>query len=368
MAIFNSAVLTRKGNELLIDAAAGNRITFTRMIVGCGEYTDAERERSKLEKMENLKDAKQEFTFSAYKKVSEQCFLLTVVISNRELAKGYKITEIGVYGKISDDSEDFLCSIAVTNSIEESDTFPPYNGLQECQIVQDYYVTISPDAEVTVITKGASVLIEDFLATIEEIKQKFEEKIEALKKSFQDGVDKIYIYLKGLGFTPADRSPDEICNAIQRIYDERYGTGYDEGRRQGQQDVINNPSAYGIALVTDIIEHMKASDWRTDFGGTSCIYTAAKNGNVNIWFRVNFDYDHPHGANAGDVYIYRNNTAIHKFSASDLGYNVSEGGYASYTSTDFEQNTSSYYFDEGDEIRVEAAGNGSAGMLVVLIY
>lgn len=68
------------------------------------------------------------------------------------------------------------------------------------------------------------------------------------------------------------------------------------------------------------------------------------------------------------MYIYRNNTAIHKFSASDLGYNVSEGGYASYTSTDFEQNTSSYYFDEGDEIRVEAAGNGSAGMLVVLIY
>ena len=97
MAIFNSAVLTRKGNELLIDAAAGNRITFTRMIVGCGEYTDAERERSKLEKMENLKDAKQEFTFSAYKKVSEQCFLLTAVISNRELAKVYKITEIVVY-------------------------------------------------------------------------------------------------------------------------------------------------------------------------------------------------------------------------------------------------------------------------------
>lgn len=99
MAIFNSAVLTTRGSGLLIDAVAGDKITFTRMVVGCGEYSDEERERNSLERMMCLKDARQEFAFSAYKKVSEQCVLLTAVISNRELVSSYKITEIGVYGK-----------------------------------------------------------------------------------------------------------------------------------------------------------------------------------------------------------------------------------------------------------------------------
>ena len=168
MAVFNSSVLTARGSELLVDAVAGDQITFTRMVVGCGVYSDAERERNSLEKRTALKDARQEFTFSAYKKVSEQCVLLTAVISNRELDYSYKITEIGIYGKRSRDTEDFLCSVAVTKSLEESDTFPPYNGLQECQIVQDYYITISPDAEVSVITQGACVLREEF----EELKER----------------------------------------------------------------------------------------------------------------------------------------------------------------------------------------------------
>ena len=167
MAVFNSSVLTSRGSELLVDAVAGDQITFTRMVVGCGVYSDGERERNSLEKRTALKDARQEFTFSAYKKVSEQCVLLTAVISNRELDYSYKITEIGIYGKRSQDAEDFLCSLAVTKSLEESDTFPPYNGLQECQIVQDYYITISPDAEVSVITQGACVLREEF----EELKE-----------------------------------------------------------------------------------------------------------------------------------------------------------------------------------------------------
>lgn len=183
MAVFNSAVLTTRGNELLVDAVAGDRITFTRMVVGCGEYSDRERERSVLERMTSLKDIKQEFTFSAYKKVSEQCVLLTAVISNRELDYSYKITEIGIYGKRTGDEADFLCSIAVTKSLEESDTFPPYNGLQECQIVQDYYITISPDAEVSVNTQGACVLREEF----ELIKQTLSTEISSLK---EDKLDK----------------------------------------------------------------------------------------------------------------------------------------------------------------------------------
>ena len=54
--------------------------------------------------------------------------------------------------------------------MEETDSFPPYNGLRECQIIQDYYITISPDAEVTVNTQGAAALAEDLERLREELK------------------------------------------------------------------------------------------------------------------------------------------------------------------------------------------------------
>lgn len=161
MSIFNSAVLTRRGNELLVTAAAGKQIIFTRLVTGCGIYSEEEKQRSKLEQATALKDQKQEFPFSKYEKASETSVLLTAIVSNLELTEGYKITEIGVYGKEVGAEEDFLCSIAVTRSLEETDSFPPYNGLRECQIIQDYYITISPDAEVVVNTQGAAALAID---------------------------------------------------------------------------------------------------------------------------------------------------------------------------------------------------------------
>ncbi len=162
MGIFNSAVLTRAGNELLVTAAAGKQIEFTRMVTGCGIYTDEEKTRAALESAQSLKEQKQEFTFSTWEKESEQSVLLTAIISNKKLTEGYKMTEIGIYGKEVGAETDVLCSISVTESIEASDSFPPYNGLRECQIIQDYYITISPDAEVTVNMQGAAALAEDF--------------------------------------------------------------------------------------------------------------------------------------------------------------------------------------------------------------
>ena len=289
MAVFNSAVLTARGNELLVDAVAGDKIIFTRMVVGCGEYSEEEKERRVLEKATSLKDARQEFTFSAHKKVSEQCVLLTAVISNKELDYSYKITEIGVYGKRDEDEEDYLCSIAVTKSLEESDTFPSYNGLQECQIVQDYYITISPDAEVAVNTQGACVLREEFeylrneilevmknLATGafsevannltttvggyvldarqgKNLKDMIDEAnltLTNLQQSFQDGCKMIAAKLTSLGYITADNaSPEAICQQIQNMYDDRYSKGYSDGRKAGQDDVKNNPGAYGLHIL-----------------------------------------------------------------------------------------------------------------------
>lgn len=178
MAIFNSAVLTLKGNELLVTAVEGKQIEFTRLVTGSGVYTEAEQSRAALEQATGLKQQRQEFAFSSKKKVNEKCVLLTALITNKDLDVGYKITELGVYGKLAEDEEDFLCSITTTRSLEESDSFPPYNGLRECCIVQDYYITISPDAEVMINAKGAAALAED----LENFKTEMELKLEGIKR------------------------------------------------------------------------------------------------------------------------------------------------------------------------------------------
>ena len=166
MAIWRGAVLTRAGNELLVKAAAGKQIIFTRLVTGCGIYTEEEKDRAALANATALKQQVQEFPFSSYEKHSEQSVLLKAIINNKELTESYTMTEIGVYGKEVGAETDVLCSITVTNSLEESDLFAPYNGLKPDQIVMEYYITISPDAEVTVNMQGAAALAED----LEELK------------------------------------------------------------------------------------------------------------------------------------------------------------------------------------------------------
>lgn len=45
-----------------------------------------------------------------------------------------------------------------------------------------------------------------------------------------------------MGFTPAGKTPTNIRDTIQKIYNDRYNSG----RAQGQQDVKDNPGEYGI--------------------------------------------------------------------------------------------------------------------------
>ena len=84
MAIWRGAVLTRAGNELLVMAAAGKQIIFTRLVTGCGIYTEEEKDRAALANATALKQQVQEFPFSSYEKHSEQSVLLKALINNKE--------------------------------------------------------------------------------------------------------------------------------------------------------------------------------------------------------------------------------------------------------------------------------------------
>lgn len=64
--------------------------------------------------------------------------------------------------------------------------------------------------------------------------------VEELQQAFRDGVNKIYNKLVGLGFTPKSKSPVDINEAIQNVYDNRYKEGNTEGYNNGYKEGNTN--------------------------------------------------------------------------------------------------------------------------------
>lgn len=147
MAAFNSAVTTDQGLALVADMIAGEQLVFTKLVTGSGIYTEEEQERTSLQKATGLREIRQEFGFSNVSKVTDTCVLLKTLISNKELAEGYRMTEIGVYAKKKDDEGDgILYSISVA---KEADYIPHYNGFVAVEIIEEYYITVADTAEVS---------------------------------------------------------------------------------------------------------------------------------------------------------------------------------------------------------------------------
>lgn len=116
--------------------------------------------------------------------------------------------------------------------------------------------------------------------------------INNLKQSFQDGVNKIFNFLKGLGFTPSPNSPDGICNAIQNMYNKRYS----DGRLHGQNDVKENPSDYGISTGISQDQFVLRMS-REDFAVASDTYTIPHDGTCYLKFDAYASYSKSHNAN-----------------------------------------------------------------------
>lgn len=169
MAAFNAAVTTDQGLALVADMIAGEQLVFTKLVTGSGIYTEEEQERTSLQKATGLREIRQEFGFSNVSKVTDTCVLLKTLISNKELAEGYRMTEIAVYAKKKDDEGDgILYSISVA---KEADYIPHYNGFVAVEIIEEYYITVADTAEVSIQTSsGAPVLVEDFEKFKAEIK------------------------------------------------------------------------------------------------------------------------------------------------------------------------------------------------------
>ena len=155
MATFHKSILTSKGNDLLARAIGGEQIEFTRLEIGSGIYDGTEI----LQSMDKLKNKQQEFPFLRYEKVSEESVLLVAMVSNEELPTGYRMTEIGVYGKLKGADDEIFCSIT-TSVAGEDDFWPPFNGVAPVRMILRYHITISQDAVPCITVSDNMVLAE----------------------------------------------------------------------------------------------------------------------------------------------------------------------------------------------------------------
>lgn len=175
MAGFYPAVTTDVGIALAADLLVGENIEFTKLVTGSGVYEGEDLVRTNLQKATALKKRQQEFGFSSIEKMTDSCVLLKSLLTNKDLAEGYRIREIGVYARKRNDEDagdGILYSISVA---QEPDYLPPYNGMFAIEINQDYYITVSDASEVTIQARGAVALLEDFEKFREEMRKKLDE-------------------------------------------------------------------------------------------------------------------------------------------------------------------------------------------------
>ena len=225
MAAFNSAVTTDQGLALVADMIAGEQLVFTKLVTGSGVYDETEQERTSLQEVTMLKEQRQEFAFSDVSKVTDTCVLLKTLISNVDLTEGYRMTEIGVYAKKSGEEGDgILYSISVAR---EADYIPHYNGFVAVEIIEEYYITVSDTAEVSIqLGSGASVLIEDFEKFKIEIRNYIDLKIREAVGDVQEQIGDLSELMTENKCCLVD-AINEIADVIRPLIEYSYATNQD---------------------------------------------------------------------------------------------------------------------------------------------
>ena len=93
---FNNAVMTNAGARLLTRAQAGEiKIEFTRIAVGNGNYTAAEKTLDALQKRTALKSLKNSYTLSDIDVFSDYSVKVTALITNQDPVTGQTLQKCG---------------------------------------------------------------------------------------------------------------------------------------------------------------------------------------------------------------------------------------------------------------------------------
>lgn len=172
---YRDAVITNVGAALLarIEQSAA-ALEITKIVVGSGNYSAAEKEPAALRERTALKAAQNAYTPSSVVVSDATSIKVTTLISNVDpvtgdalVTSGYYINEIGVYCKEygGSSSTECLYCIAVTGGAT-GDYMPAYSGGGAAQITQDIYLTVGNAATTYVNIAGAAFLASDAAALI----------------------------------------------------------------------------------------------------------------------------------------------------------------------------------------------------------
>lgn len=170
---YRDAVITDKGAALLAKVESSTAaLEVTKIVIGSGTYSTAEKEASSLKTRTALKTAKNVYRPSSVAVSDDTSIKITVLISNIDpvtqdvlVTNGYFINEIGVYCKEygGASSTEVLYCIAVTSG-STGDYMPAYSGGGAAQILQDIYLTVGNAATTYVNIAGAAYLASDAAA------------------------------------------------------------------------------------------------------------------------------------------------------------------------------------------------------------
>lgn len=222
------AVVTNLGNELMMDAVVnGPKVAITEFAVGDGggEYYKPETS------MTELKNEVWRGTINSCEISSEASNIMIVTAICPGEVGDFTIREMAVFD--ADNNMIAICNCPATPKVTVTDG-----------VVNEIYL----EMEVALVSADAVEFIVDpniITATQKDI-QEIMDIIEMIKQSFQDGCDTLVSACTTYGATPASNSPSDISAAIKKIYDDRYS----DGRTKGQEDVITNPSEYGLSIKT----------------------------------------------------------------------------------------------------------------------
>ena len=134
MAQFNGMELTTAGRNLIAKAIAGQPLKFTRAWAGDGTLT----EDSDIDSMTGLINPVREMIIGKIE-ITEHTGIshVKVSMSNKELASGFFLREVGLFAQDPDSGEEVLYSYA--NAGNTADYIPAYGGVDSL----DYYFNLS---------------------------------------------------------------------------------------------------------------------------------------------------------------------------------------------------------------------------------
>lgn len=149
MSLYKSSRITNAGQNLLVQAISGDaKIQFTRIGFGAGEY-DSD---SAIVGQTELKDERQSVSINALTSQGINTVVCSALLSNKELKKGYRINEIGLFAKDSSktNSKEIMYAICIAEE-GYADYLPEYNGFAPVKVHQSFYIEVADSSDTTIL-------------------------------------------------------------------------------------------------------------------------------------------------------------------------------------------------------------------------